>query len=101
MSTKTIEWKIPTKDGASVSGVAKLTGTVTGPFNPEDDSEHEAKTKALSEYYDDDALAAADAHETANGTDVQVKKGQASWSLMPRSISTLKAGLQVVSKLKV
>lgn len=29
---KTVEWRIPTKDGASVTGVAVLSGTVTGPI---------------------------------------------------------------------
>ncbi|KIV96308.1 hypothetical protein PV10_00190 [Exophiala mesophila] len=29
---KTVEWRIPTKDGASVNGVAVLSGTVTGPL---------------------------------------------------------------------
>ena len=86
-ATKAIEWKVPTKDGASVSGVATLTGTVSGPYSPEDDAEQEAKTKALSEYYDDETLAAADANETVKGTPSSAKKVASSKSLMPCSIS--------------
>lgn len=92
---KTVEWKVPTKDGASLSGTATLTGTVTGPFNHDDaDDEYEAKAKALSEYYDDETIAAADPHHLeasnyTNGADqpTGAKKGQASKALMPRSIS--------------
>ncbi len=88
-SKKIVEWKVPTKDGASLSGTATLTGTVNGPFTQDDAGEYEAKTKALSEYYDDEALAAADGHhEATNGTAIpNVNKKQANKTLMPRSVS--------------
>ena len=87
--TKTVAWKVPTKDGASLGGVATLTGSVIGPFSQDDADEYEAKTRALSEYYDDEVLAAADGHhEITNGTSVpNGKRGQANKVSMPRSIS--------------
>jgi AP-3 complex subunit mu len=90
-SSKTVEWKIPSKDSSSVTGVASLTGTVTGPFNHDSaDDDYEGKSNALSEYYDDDALAAADGHQEAsngNGAVSNAKKGQANRACKPRSIS--------------
>ena len=69
-STKTVEWKVPTKDSASsLSGTATLTGTVTGPLTPHhaDESYSSPHPRAqLSEYYDDEALAAADADADAD-----------------------------------
>lgn len=88
-SKRTVEWKVPTKDGANLSGTATLTGTVTGTSTQDHAGEYEAKTRALSEYYDDEILAAADGHhETANGAGVSnANKKQASRALMPRSVS--------------
>ena len=84
-----VEWKVPTKDSSSLSGTATLTGTVTGPFTQDDAGEYETKTRALSEYYDDEALAAAEGHhEATNGTPVSgASKKQANRALMPRSVS--------------
>ncbi|KAK5270494.1 hypothetical protein LTR40_014109, partial [Exophiala xenobiotica] len=32
---KVVEWRVPTKDGATVNGVATLTGAIIGPLNAE------------------------------------------------------------------
>lgn len=59
---KIVEWKIPTKDGASVSGTASLTGTVLGPINHkgdgiDGDGIDRAKANTLEGYYDEDLTA--------------------------------------------
>lgn len=101
---KVIEWKVPTKDGASINGVAVLTGTVIGPLNASsivnDDNDVEAselgKANSMAGYYEDEVVSdqtdlhgqmrstsAAATSPTGNGA----KKSQASRLLMPRSIA--------------
>ena len=106
-STKTVVWKIPTKDGASLGGVATLTGTVTGPFNQDDAGEYESNRRVLSEYYDDEVLANADGHGTSNGVERSApKRGSGNKALMPRSVAVsfnvkgwLASGIKVESLL--
>ena len=84
MSTRTVEWKIPTKDGASVSGTATLSGSVAGPFsldNADNNPAGEAGRRSLAEYYDDDTVDAADPGTSAG----KPKKGTK--TPMPRSIA--------------
>lgn len=95
---KVVEWKVPTKDGASVTGTAVLTGTVVGPLNTSvviknHDAElsEVGKANSMAGYYEDDVI--------ADQTDVQIrsrstptssngsKKSHASRSLMPRSVA--------------
>lgn len=93
--TKMIEWKVPTKDGATVTGTATLTGTVTGPFSTTvgGHSMDGNKTKTLSEYYDDESLGISDGYTSATtqandaSNNSGAKKSQASKALMPRSIA--------------
>lgn len=101
---KVIEWKVPTKDGASINGVAVLTGTVIGPLHASaivnDGNDVEVselgKANSIAGYYEDDAVAdqtdlqsqirstAASAGTTiSNGA----KKSHANRLLMPRSIA--------------
>ncbi|KIX00653.1 uncharacterized protein Z518_09718 [Rhinocladiella mackenziei CBS 650.93] len=87
---KVVEWKVPTKDSASINGVATLTGTVSGPLNADhtDDNELQAaevgKFNSMAGYYDEDAVAdQTEQHESAlNGSNASVKNK----ALMPRSI---------------
>ena len=102
---KVIEWKVPTKDGASINGVAVLTGTVIGPLNApssivnDDDNDVEAselgKANSMAGYYEDETVSdridpqrqghirSTTAATGSNGA----KKSQASRLLMPRSIA--------------
>jgi AP-3 complex subunit mu len=41
--TRTIEWKVPTKDDASVNGTAVLIGTLVGPVNTNDEEEDDER----------------------------------------------------------
>ena len=89
---RVVEWRVPTKDGASVNGTASLTGTVTGPFHTVNDLDEEAqaaevgKVNTMAGYYNEDVVATQSAeHETStNGT---TKRTQANKALMPRSIA--------------
>ncbi|ETI24911.1 hypothetical protein G647_04281 [Cladophialophora carrionii CBS 160.54] len=89
---KVVEWKVPTKDGASINGTATLTGTVSGPFNPADglDEETQAaeagKLNSMAGYYNEEVVAnpGAGPDPSPNGSG---KRMQASKALMPRSIS--------------
>lgn len=90
---KVVEWKVPTKDGASINGTAILTGTVTGPFSTANAIEDElqasdiGKLNSMAGYYEDDAVANVTEHEsTSNGSNASTKRAQASKALMPRSI---------------
>ena len=86
-----LTWKIPTKDGATVSGTAVLSGTVSGPLDLEHDGTHlqSPNATALLGYYDEDSAAVVeDAPSYTNGEDTEAangKKFQASKALMPRS----------------
>ena len=98
---KVVEWKVPTKDGATINGVAVLTGTVTGSFNhassglPHDDDvevSEAGKLNSMAGYYEDEAVAEHDddienvqlGTLPVNGA----KKAQAAnRALMPRSVA--------------
>ncbi|KAI1608741.1 Adaptor complexes medium subunit family-domain-containing protein [Exophiala viscosa] len=92
---KVVEWKVSTKDGASVNGIATLTGSVVGPLNADSvvDDELQAaevgKSNSIAGYYNEDNVAnEIEKHgSTTNGSDVINRKVQASKALMPRSIS--------------
>ncbi|KPI42854.1 AP-3 complex subunit mu [Cyphellophora attinorum] len=86
--TKTVEWKIPTKDGFSVSGTATLSGSVVGPFSAaQNDSAVANNAQQLSEYYDDDTLGLEDKGGDTNGDAATDRaKKQSSKSLMPQTI---------------
>jgi len=91
---KVVEWRVPTKDGATVNGVATLTGAIIGPLIAENvDDELQAveagKSNTMAGYYDDDAVTnqTEQCDTTSNGNNVASRKAQASKALMPRSIS--------------
>jgi AP-3 complex subunit mu len=88
--SKTVEWKVPTKDGASVSGTATLTGSVVGPHT-HTTNEDEPNTRSLSEYYDYSALIGYDEDKTSTVSDANgatpAKKTNNLKTLMPRSAS--------------
>ena len=89
---KVMEWKVPTNDGASVSGTATLTGTVTGPFNAANDLDEEAqaaevgKINTMAGYYNEDVVATQSADHEGKAIGSK-KRTQANKALMPRSIS--------------
>lgn len=107
--TQSVQWKVPTKDGASVSGTAVLSGTVIGPLHAGDveDEDEDAETNKsmttnpLLGYYDEDsasipgkasALAAFKGNTVAPAKDkilsaAQQKAAQANKALMPRSVN--------------
>lgn len=92
---KVVEWKVPTKDGASINGVATLTGTVAGPLSTADadDDQYQAaevgKLNTMAGYYEDGAVPnRSDGKETATNGNIGVaKKAHATKALMPRSIA--------------
>ncbi|KIW11105.1 hypothetical protein PV08_10405 [Exophiala spinifera] len=104
---KVVEWKVPTKDGASVSGVTTLTGYVIGPLNSEndvgDDDEAQVidagKSGSTAGYYnadDDEGAVLKRSSERYNNNNAKDNNGgggavsrklQANKALMPRSIS--------------
>ncbi|EXJ73860.1 uncharacterized protein A1O5_03622 [Cladophialophora psammophila CBS 110553] len=89
---RVVEWKVPTKDGASINGTATLTGTVAGAFNVQNDMDEESqaaeigKQNTMAGYYQEDVVAnqGAAPESSANGNS---KRAQATKALMPRSIS--------------
>jgi AP-3 complex subunit mu len=104
-----IQWKVPTKDGASVSGTATLVGTVVGPVNTEDVEEEDDDNETsnggtanpLLGYYDEGSANATEVSQaltsskakgvgvgqTSNTSAVQQRRSQANRALMPRSVS--------------
>lgn len=66
-----IEWRIPTKDGASVDGTATLYGSVVGQLdsaldaneNGNDGNTAQVKANPLLGYYDEDSAAAIDSYQ--------------------------------------
>jgi hypothetical protein len=93
-SDKTVEWKVPTKDGASINGVAMLTGTVSGPFGSRDtaddviDASDAGKLGSMAGYYEEDSVAEqADLPTSGSTVNGVHRKPQANKALMPRSIA--------------
>jgi AP-3 complex subunit mu len=106
---RNVQWKVPTRDGASVSGTAVLTGTLIGPVNAEsfEDDAEESETNngttanPLLGYYDEDAANVVDvppalASSKGKGLasamgkstpDTQQRRPQANRALMPRSVT--------------
>jgi AP-3 complex subunit mu len=106
---QSIQWKVPTKDSASVSGTALLSGTLIGSVNTEgieeDDDEREPNNSITANpllgYYDEDsakipdtgpALASSRGKEVALSKDkttpaAQQKRMLANRALMPRSVT--------------
>jgi len=92
---QTVEWKVPTKDGASVNGVATLTGTVTGPFSADAVADEEldaaavGKSNSMAGYYGEEMVVSSAEHPkpSVNGGGTSSKKTQATKALMPRSIA--------------
>ncbi|KIW76379.1 hypothetical protein Z517_11125 [Fonsecaea pedrosoi CBS 271.37] len=89
---KVVEWKVPTKDGASVNGTATLTGTVAGAFNAQNDLDEEAqaaeigKQNTMAGYYHEDVVANHTSEPDPSGNG-KSKRTQATKALMPRSTS--------------
>ncbi len=106
---KSLEWKVPTKDGATINGTATLTGTIIGPIGI-DDGDEEAEngepglgTNPLLGYYDEDTAATAEPYQTPSTSTstvgrtntpasttpspAQQRRGQANRSLMPKSVA--------------
>ena len=94
--TKQVEWKVPTKDGASIAGVATLTGTVLGPVSttPSDKEtalEPSAQSANLLGYYDEDSAPAVASQPQTNGNGTGTAKSKtaaatvATKALMPRT----------------
>lgn len=102
---KVVEWKIPTKDGFSVGGTPTLTGTILAQFSAAEEEGVRDKTKALSEYYDDDTLGIEHGSERVNGDgNGYAKKTSSNKALMPASIAAsfavrgwLASGIKVTS----
>ena len=89
-SSRIVEWKIPTKDGATVTGVASLCGSIIGAFSADDSNDVvNASRKSMAEYCDDDVMAAADGHDqTSNGGPrTSGRKPQPAKAIMPGSIA--------------
>ena len=106
---KALEWKVPTKDGATVSGTATLTGAIIGPIevgNGEEEAENgepSSGTNPLLGYYDEDTAATAEAYQTPNTSTstvgiintpasttpslAQQRRSQANRSLTPKSVA--------------
>ena len=113
--TKTVEWKLPSKDKevGSLAGTAVLTGSVLGPVNPADESvgvggddvngggaSEAARANQLAGYYDEDSPVVIVPHHpdrqpngsttnltATNGSAMQSKRKQTNRSLLPRSAS--------------
>lgn len=89
--TKTLTWRMPTKDGSTTTGFPTLTGTISGPLDLEDNGAHLQSPKAtgLLGYYEEDSAAAVeDELDMSNGVEAASKNGkglQASKALMPKS----------------
>ena len=86
----TLTWKVPTKDGATVSGTPTLSGTLSGPLDLDDQEAHlqSPKATALLGYYDEDAAAAVGEDPSYANGDTAASSGkrvQANKALMPRS----------------
>ena len=89
-SSRVVDWKIPTKDGATVNGVASLSGSVVGAFSADNSNDIvNASRRSMAEYYDDDVMAAADGHDQALDGSTQGigRKPQPAKAVMPRSIA--------------
>lgn len=108
---KVVEWKIPTKDGASINGVASLSGTVTGPYGAGatgigvgDDTlgDEPGTSDSITEYYEEGGNnthenhsrqtrsgVSTNSHNAGNGLGLNggPKRTQAAKALMPRSIA--------------
>ncbi|ETN41552.1 uncharacterized protein HMPREF1541_03488 [Cyphellophora europaea CBS 101466] len=85
-----VEWRIPTKDGFSVSGLATLNGTVTGPLGSDGDDGTEIMSQTLSEYYDDASLGVHGQGAELNGNGNSTEKARRVPNvrgLMPQSIA--------------
>ena len=107
--TKTLEWKVPTKDGATVNGTATLSGSIVGPLGIDDGDEDVenggtgSKMNPLLGYYDEDLATAVEPYQapsqTASVTSkpvtpvpstpslAQQRKAQTNKSLMPTSVA--------------
>ena len=89
---KFVEWKVPTKDGASVNGTATLPGTVSGPFNSASNLDEETqaaetgKLSSMAGYYNEEVIVnqSVEPEPSVNGS---AKRTQATKTLMPRSIA--------------
>jgi AP-3 complex subunit mu len=69
-----------------VTGVATLTGSVSGPLNA-DDVQENVQRQALGEYYDDTMLGVHSTDEAVNGDAAPKKQSSNSKALMPRTIA--------------
>lgn len=107
--TKMLEWKVPTKDGATITGTATLTGSTIGPLGADhgeediENGELGSKTNPLLGYYDEDSATAVEPYQTtslatpssdrANAPSpstpslAQQKKTQMNRTLMPKSVA--------------
>jgi AP-3 complex subunit mu len=107
--TKTLEWKVPTKDGSAIKGTATLTGSIIGPLSSDDNDEDienretGSKTNLLLGYYDEDSATASEPYQATSPITsgaaksltplpstpslAQQRKAQANKSLMPTSVS--------------
>jgi AP-3 complex subunit mu len=91
--TKVLTWKIPTKDGATITGFPTLSGTVSGPLNLEDDGVRlqSPKATALLGYYDEDSAAVVKEESSYSNVVENVLTSeigsQAKKALMPKSAS--------------
>lgn len=89
--TTMMMWKIPTKEGATMTGFPTLSGTVAGPLDLEDDGAHlqSPKATALLGYYDEDSAAVVENEPSyTNGVDAALSSGkryQTTKALMPKS----------------
>lgn len=101
---KSVEWRVPTKDGVSVTGTATLSCTVVGPLTTEDADEGEngepdvvtTSANALSGYYDE-ASVVSEAYQSSTSrsnpsagtvpSPPAARKIQSNRALMPSSVA--------------
>lgn len=95
---RTVEWKVPTKDGLPVFGIASLSGSILGPITTENASSEDVNGNdrmimtGLVGYYDEDSPGAKQHyHVSPNGVSAEAEPDlsakRASRALMPRSAS--------------
>lgn len=92
---KVVEWKVPTKDGATINGVATLTGSVVGPINTDSvvvdelEAAEVGKSNSIAGYYNEDNTANQNEQyeSTTNGSNINNRRMQANKAVMPRSIA--------------
>lgn len=89
--SRILTWKIPTRDGASVSGTPTLSGTLSGPLHLDEETHlQSSKATALLGYYDEETAAAVKQDSGYTNGDAAISNGkrvQSNKAFMPRSVA--------------